>query len=292
MQAINQNWFNPRDRFSKWIKATNPWVFRKKWVDQIIHQADDEFTRKEIKRIINTPIKRDYLQKRPLKLSGLNIWLNPFSPFNSLGTYYGAFIFKEHSKISSFPSTTDKFVLDIGANEGFYSLYIKRYFPHIKVIAIEPDPVALRILKRNIRANHVKDVTIVNSAITDRNGYISFESIPTDTAINSIKIEKKTWMKRGIIMKIKVKSMTLPKLFSTFNIKKVDLMKIDTEGSEVKILSSAKSVLHHIRKIVVEHHNKMLHKRVKKILEKDFRLIMDAQSKYGNLYFINRISTR
>ncbi len=284
----SKEWFNENDKYHKWKRIENPWKFNKSWYRQLLKQSGDDFTREAIKKIIETPIKSDYKQRHPLKINRLDIWLNPFSPYNSLGTIQGAFNIREHAKVKGFPSLKDKLVLDIGANEGFYLLYLKKKFPKLKIIAVEPDPISLKILKRNIKANHLKNITVIESAVTDRIGKVNFEVIPTDTAVNSIKIEKKPWMRKGIIKRISVKSITIPYIFEKYKIKKIDLLKVDTEGSEVKILNSARPVMSCIPKIVVEHHSKKLHQGVKNILKKSHKLVRDENTRYGNSYFIRK----
>src|ERR1051325_8309201 len=59
--------------------------------------------------------------------------------------------------------------LDVGANMGIYTLLAAREVgPGGRVIAVEPDPVALQFLKSNIAANGYSGiVTVVEDAASD-----------------------------------------------------------------------------------------------------------------------------
>src|SRR5579872_5565430 len=63
-------------------------------------------------------------------------------------------------------------IVDCGANIGFAVLYFKVMFPRSTVYAFEPSPEAFRLLSLNIAANHLSDVKVFNTALSDRIGDI------------------------------------------------------------------------------------------------------------------------
>lgn len=64
--------------------------------------------------------------------------------------------------------------IDAGAWVGAYTLLASRLYKH--VYAIEPDPVALDILMRNLAANHLDNVTVYQGALMGHCGMTSVGS--------------------------------------------------------------------------------------------------------------------
>jgi FkbM family methyltransferase len=70
----------------------------------------------------------------------------------------------------------DVFV-DVGAWTGIYTLLgSKLVTPAGQVYAFEPDPVARRVLERNLAMNHARNVRLVPAAVSDREGWIAFDA--------------------------------------------------------------------------------------------------------------------
>lgn len=64
--------------------------------------------------------------------------------------------------------------IDIGANIGFYTVLAAKIVGETgKVIAFEPDPKNIEILKKNIAENKLNNVVIEQKAVGERNGVIS-----------------------------------------------------------------------------------------------------------------------
>ncbi len=63
--------------------------------------------------------------------------------------------------------------LDVGANIGLYSLHLSRAVgPEGRVIAVEPDPDNLALLKANLEANDCKNVTVLPCAFGVESGCV------------------------------------------------------------------------------------------------------------------------
>jgi len=127
----------------------------------------------------------------------------------------------------------------LGANVGVYT-----YFAASRgafVISVEPFTVNFSKLQRNIQRNKLK-ARAVNVAITSKNGFMSLN---VAEGMGSHKVAEEG--------KIKVKTFTLKALLK--GVEKVDIMKMDIEGSELDVLKSSKLTLRKVQKIVVETHN-------------------------------------
>jgi FkbM family methyltransferase len=58
-------------------------------------------------------------------------------------------------------------IVDVGSNIGLSILFFKRLFPAAAIIGFEPDPAAFRLLERNVEANRLRDVSLLNVAVYD-----------------------------------------------------------------------------------------------------------------------------
>jgi FkbM family methyltransferase len=227
-------------------------------------------------------------QKFPLILGKYKIWLNKENSVYSLDIYMELFRERHHGKLSSFLPTNESVIIDLGANEGYYVLKAKEFAPKSKIIAVEPNPTAFRILKKNVEANKLKNVILMNKAVTPRNGKIKFEVVKGRSEVGATKVYEK-FRKKGRLKKIIVDSITLESLCKKYKIDKIDLLKIDVEGSEVDILKSSKNVLPKVERAIVEYHRAQRTKgrTIKLMINNNFKLLkIDDQKYYGDLYFI------
>jgi FkbM family methyltransferase len=135
-------------------------------------------------------------------------------------------------------------ILDLGSNIGMSILLFKSLWPTCRVLGVEASPQIFAILQQNIQG--LPDVTVVNRAVSDRAGTISFYSAP-DSLMGS------TDRLRGGGGGSSVEAVPL----SAFVTGPVDLLKIDIEGSEVaafaELEASGKMAL--IQEMRIEYHH-------------------------------------
>lgn len=72
----------------------------------------------------------------------------------------------------------DDVFYDIGANLGFYSCLVARHVPGVSVVAFEPYPPNVRLLRKNLTRNAV-DATVVPYALADERGEATFTTMQT-----------------------------------------------------------------------------------------------------------------
>ena len=53
-------------------------------------------------------------------------------------------------------------------------LFFKKLYPQAKIIAFEPNLETFKLLELNIKQNDLRDVDLVNAAVSDRTGEIDF----------------------------------------------------------------------------------------------------------------------
>ncbi|MGB1206375.1 MAG: FkbM family methyltransferase [Chitinophagales bacterium] len=145
---------------------------------------------------------------------------------------------------------------DIGANIGYYSLLAELENPEIKVVAFEPASGPLFYLKENVRINNFKNISIEEIALSEKNGEINFYEIRN---------HKYTYLKHNLagqsntgsdaanrnFVSIQVKTKTLDSYIEQVNEQNIDLIKMDTEGTEYLILEHSHIVLGDMKPIIV-----------------------------------------
>lgn len=226
-----------------------------------------------------------------MKLGNYKIWFRENGASSAIDTYLEMFQHKNHLNHPEFTGKKDKVVFDIGANEGYYILKMKENNPKLRIVAVEPVPSTFKILKLNVKSNKLKDVILVNKALTSKKGKISFQIVPEVTVVGGLDIamQKRPWLDNKRIRKISVESDTLINLCQELKIDHIDILKLDVEGSEYDILKSSSKMLKNIKKIVIEWHGDYQKNACKNFLKKNgFKLVFEEGKICGNLYFINK----
>lgn len=165
-------------------------------------------------------------------------------------TIYKEIFVDEEYKFNS--SSKSPYILDCGSHIGLSILYFKSKYPNAKIIGFEPNPDSFEILEENIAKNHLKNVELINAAVSDTEG---------STKLFSYKYERIAWTWGGSInynqwgdaeseTGKEVKTVKL----SSYIDKKVDLIKLDIEGSEQKVIVDIKDNLKLVKEIILEYH--------------------------------------
>ena len=125
-------------------------------------------------------------------------------------------------------------VVDCGANVGLFSAMASN--KGAKVRAFEAIPSIIdRYLSKTAAIN--SDITIVNLALSDKSGELTFYEDFGHIGGSSYVIERKN------SKEVKVQAVTLDEYVKEHNIQKIDFIKADIEGAERNLLLGAKTVL-------------------------------------------------
>jgi len=271
-------------------------------LDWLKEQATDEASRR---RLVQIKQWRDFVLENnaftgtqnlfPVSLGNYQVWFRECGAFSSIEVYQEIFKNNDHFAVPGFSGRQAKLVVDIGANEGFYTLKIKENNPHCRVIAVEPNPYVFEILKKNVDSNRLEGVTIVNKAISSGDGAMRMEIIKEIGAIGArdLGIANRPWLKNEFVEKVTVPAVTLGTFCREYDIKAIDILKIDVEGMEAEILESASKLLTNVHRIVLERHSRELREAVVALLQNNhFSLVYEEdpfmEKYYGDLYFVNR----
>jgi len=103
-----------------------------------------------------------------------------------------------------------------------------------KVISVEADPAKIEKIKANLTLNGFPQTFVVNAAISDRVEPRSFRCYPKSAGWNTF--GDPPFAKDYESFLIDVQCIDFSSLLQEYNIESVDIVKIDTEGSELLVL--------------------------------------------------------
>ena len=162
-------------------------------------------------------------------------------------------------------SCKPKFIIDAGANVGYASVLFAHRYPDAQIIAVEPDDENFSLLQHNTVA--YPNVTIMKCGVWSRDTYLKIENplaqpwayrvVETDSSVDAFL------------------SVTLTSLLGKAKANRIDLLKIDVEGSELQIFGAADCAnwLDRTDVILIE-----LHENLQPGCEKVFHRAIESQS--------------
>jgi FkbM family methyltransferase len=187
----------------------------------------------------------------PLRIVINNFRFNIRWPSSDIGILNEVLKGKYYFAFSDLEPKEGNLIIDLGAYIGAYTVYAAK--KGAQVIAVEPASSNLELLLQNVLLNNVSEkVNILKAAVGSSKGFVKFpsDSIDPDLAAFSLYNFKNTWTKYE-----KVPLLRLNDILTLYNIKKIDIIKLDIEGAELEVLKSTYSILKTYKpKLVVEVH--------------------------------------
>lgn len=140
-------------------------------------------------------------------------------------------------------------IIDAGANVGYSAYWFKEKFPNSMVIAIEPESNNFSMLEKNVKNLHnvftiKKGVWNTNTKLTLSNpDNLSWAFVTTESTSNNIMHE--------------IDTITVNEILSKYDIKFIDIFKIDIEGSEMELFSANNEWIHKVKYFMIETHERL-----------------------------------
>ncbi len=162
---------------------------------------------------------------------------------SDISLFYAIFLREEYDFDLQEPP---KKIIDAGANVGLFAIRIKNKFPDAEIICIEPDPENFELLQRNVAP--YKGIVCENKGIWSSNTRLR--------VVDKYKIGK--W---ALCVEEDdagpIDAITIPSLLNKYNWSKVDLLKMDIEGSEKRLFNQpGLDWLLKVKTIVIELHDR------------------------------------
>ncbi|HET9713024.1 MAG TPA: FkbM family methyltransferase [Pyrinomonadaceae bacterium] len=142
-------------------------------------------------------------------------------------------------------------ILDGGANIGISAIHYKQLFPDAVITSFEPDPRACDLLRRNLAANNIDDVEIVEKALWTSNGWTSFFSEGADA--NRI-VREHDALERLTSPSAKYCDVETVRLAGYLAKTHFDLVKLDIESAEAEVIVDCGETLRNVNNLVIEFH--------------------------------------
>jgi FkbM family methyltransferase len=141
-------------------------------------------------------------------------------------------------------------IAEMGAYMGYYTIYLAEKAHRGKIIAIEPMPQNLVFLKKNIKYNNLKNVTIVSKGVWNKNEIMPFTFKDGDNQSGSIPLtysEEKN---------VNIEVDTLDTILAGTETSHVDFMIIQLNGAEKEALEALTNYLPKNFAIAARYNNK------------------------------------
>ena len=192
------------------------------------------------------------------------IWVKNSLPFN----FKKEKLFGKTLKIPNYDSFCDMFrelfihnnyyadiksekpvIIDCGANIGIATIFFKSLYPNSKIYSYEPDPNTFSILKENLKGYN--NIVFNNEALSNKKGSIKFYVSSKETSGLGMSVFKR----QGLDKSINVKTVLLSDKITS----KVDILKLDIEGSEEFVLDDLlkSKKIRYVERMLIEYHHKI-----------------------------------
>ena len=164
-----------------------------------------------------------------------------------LGPFKGVFIDREYDCAAELGRRPGR-ILDLGGNIGFGSVFFSKIFRQSQFAVVELDPRNVPLLRRNLESNGVR-ATIIGAAIGPVAGecLLRFGDDPACSSLAGSGMHE-------LSDRVEVAVTTVPRVMEQMGWDRVDLVKIDIEGAEESLLSTANEWLARVDAIILEIH--------------------------------------
>jgi len=220
-------------------------------------------------------------------------------------------------------------IVDIGANIGLFGHRLSQRYKDIKIIAIEPIQSIFEVLQENVKLSENHNYKIFPYGISNKNESKDIVYYPNSTPMSTFNSELWNnnqlllaftgtmnnapkiwwwakfvptlfypmivyWLKRGS-KNITCELKTLSYIIEDNSLEKIDLLKIDCEGNELKVLNGiAPKHWKIIKQIIIEIHNinDRYHTISKLLIKEGFKLKTFKEESLKDTNLLNVYATR
>ena len=138
-----------------------------------------------------------------------------------------------------------RIIVDAGAHVGLAAVVFASKYPAAEIFALEPEPANFEILQKN--AALYPNIRPVQMGLWHKRARLEIADTTADTW--SFRV-RETDSADGI------PAIDILSLMRDFELERIDVLKLDIEGSEVEVLSHSKPWLHYIDALIVELHDR------------------------------------
>lgn len=177
--------------------------------------------------------------------------------------------------------------LDVGANIGAHTLVMAQSVgPKGRVVAIEPHPRVCKRLLANLALNHIGWVTVVQAALSEKDGTADFYGFAEDAfeqGISSFLPDEEAKQKLTVWT---IRGSTLQK---ELGLTRCDFLKIDVEGFESVVLRELSGLITTYRPLIICEYRKQHWQKFGHSLE---QVLEQLRAQSYHLYYVRKNVTR
>ncbi len=191
--------------------------------------------------------------------------------------------YEKYYNPKGFEINKNDIIFDIGANNGFFSVYAASKALDGIVYAFEPVPYLAQKIKRSASLNNYPNIRVENLAVGQ------------DSTKSTLYVSKKhngchsLYEREDLSEKITVSVTSLKNYCLRNNIKKINFLKLDCEGAEYEIINSDNIdfIKESVEKISMEYHDTINEHTHQEILNTLIQAGFETRLLGGYIYAIN-----
>jgi FkbM family methyltransferase len=185
-----------------------------------------------------------------------------------------------HNRLPKILGTESPVLFDVGANVGDYTQVLHKAFPNAAIYSFEPNPNTFEVLKANAGAF----ATVVNKGLSDAASETSLfmQTNQNTSVLASMYKEVITDLHTNKeVMEVPIKLDTLDSFCRNNNIDKINFLKIDTEGNELKVIKGGLDMILNKVDVIQMEFNEM--NIVSRVFLKDFYELLEGKFHFYRL---------
>lgn len=144
------------------------------------------------------------------------------------------------------PANTAHYIIDAGANVGYAALRFKLDFPEARIVALEPEQDNVAQFKKNCRT--YPEIAVEQAALWPNNTRLRITN--PEAGQNAFQVNEDP---EGNIV-----ALTVGDIMERHDFPRVDILKIDIEGSEKALFSSNTGWLDKVNILLIETHDRFM----------------------------------
>jgi FkbM family methyltransferase len=184
----------------------------------------------------NLRIKSGLYVKAQESISGFKFVGNSAQIDETYELQISDFLLEHHQEFDHF--------INIGANTGYWPVFLRHHGFKAKMTLVEPDHLNLRVLRRNLALNGHQDIEIIEMAAGNFSGEIELHGF--GTGVSAIQ----GWAGGSSKRTQKVGIAPIDEILKSES--RHGLLLIDVEGLEIQVLEGAKKLLEFENELLVE----------------------------------------
>lgn len=154
---------------------------------------------------------------------------------------------------AGYPKSFSGNILDVGAYDGKTALFLHQFFPFASIHAYEPNPEAALLLQENVKG--IQNIIFHREALSDKPGTMPFYVTHNKVSSSLNKVNSASPSAEGALAdQLKIERVIDIPLLSLDDCgyESIFILKLDTQGNEVRVLNGGKRTLLKTHIVVTE----------------------------------------